>query len=210
MKWLVERQIEGDAELSFREGRVPWMSWGPNLWADGTRVRSDGLMWRCEDFADDGTHPATSARQKVATLLLEFLKTDATAKPWFLRSPSRMPPAPSAAALVNAASWLAPVAPRAIVSLFGAELAGANDAATSAPLPSVLGGVTVEIDSLAAPLLYVSPGQINLIVPAAIAFSPANATCLFGATVYVCQEGCFRGRRSARGPSNRRGLKICR
>jgi hypothetical protein len=32
----------------------------------------------------DRTHPSNAGREKVAKLLLAFLKTDATARPWFL------------------------------------------------------------------------------------------------------------------------------
>ena len=37
----------------------------------------------------DGTHPADTGRTKVANLLLNFLKTDATAKSWFTGKSSR-------------------------------------------------------------------------------------------------------------------------
>jgi len=84
VKWLIERQIQGDRELSYEAGTAPWMSWGPYLWADGTRGRHDGLVWNCEDLrADDGTHPSPPGQRKVADLLLNFLKTDTTARRWF-------------------------------------------------------------------------------------------------------------------------------
>jgi uncharacterized protein (TIGR03437 family) len=78
-------------------------------------------------------------------------------------------PAPetSAAAFVSAASPASgsALAPRSIASLYGANLSGVTSAAGPAPLPSVLGGTTVEIFGVAAPLFFVSPGQINLQVP---------------------------------------------
>jgi hypothetical protein len=37
---------------------------------------------------NDGTHPTDTARQKVADLLLKFLKNDPTAKVWFARNAS--------------------------------------------------------------------------------------------------------------------------
>jgi hypothetical protein len=89
VKWLIEHQINGDPSLNYDpvRGRVnaPWLAWGPYLWADGLMPRQDGLIWACDDFRDDGTHPSDSGRQKVADLLLNFLKTDPTAQPWFLR-----------------------------------------------------------------------------------------------------------------------------
>jgi hypothetical protein len=94
VKWLVEAQIAGsDPGLNYdaKAGPVeaPWIAWGPYLWADGIVQRSDGLTWVCSDFATtDGTHPATTGREKVANLLLDFFTTDATATPWFTNAPT--------------------------------------------------------------------------------------------------------------------------
>lgn len=89
VKWLIESQINGDPKLNYdpAQGQVnaPWLSWGAYLWADGLTPRRDRLVWECDDFNDDGTHPAPKGRQKVAKLLLDFFKTDSTARPWFLR-----------------------------------------------------------------------------------------------------------------------------
>jgi hypothetical protein len=43
----------------------------------------DGLKWAREDFGADGMHPSGQGQARVATMLLDFLKTDPTAKPWF-------------------------------------------------------------------------------------------------------------------------------
>jgi len=64
---------------------VPWLAWGPYLWADGLTPRSDGLTWACADFVTDGTHPATSARNRVADFLIAFFHSDETAKLWYLK-----------------------------------------------------------------------------------------------------------------------------
>ena len=46
----------------------------------------DGLTWACSDLSSsDGTHPSTTGQQKVASILLDFVRTDATAREWFLR-----------------------------------------------------------------------------------------------------------------------------
>ncbi len=58
-----------------------------------------------------------------------------------------------------------PVCPGAIVSLFGAALGRDTLSAGALPLPSALGGVSVTVEALAAPLFYVSPGQVNVQVP---------------------------------------------
>jgi hypothetical protein len=91
VKWLIEDQINGIADLNCNPDAgpvmAPWLAWGPYLWADGMTPRSDGLTYRCSDFnPSDGTHPAAGgAREKVAQMLLQFLKSDSTARIWFLR-----------------------------------------------------------------------------------------------------------------------------
>jgi hypothetical protein len=62
----------------------PWLAWGPYLWTDGLRGRTDGLVWACDDVEDDGTHPSKTGVQKVANLLITFFKTDPTARRWFI------------------------------------------------------------------------------------------------------------------------------
>ena len=66
---------------------------------------------------------------------------------------------------VNAASYGAPqlpsIAPGSIATIFGSNLATDTVAATSTPLPNQLGGTTVTVDGVRAPLFYVSPTQIN-------------------------------------------------
>lgn len=90
VRWLIQEQIRGEAELNFSSERgavkAPLLLWGPYLWADGTTPRrSDGLTWERADLAADGLHPSESGRQKVARLLLNFFKTDPLAKTWFLK-----------------------------------------------------------------------------------------------------------------------------
>ena len=88
VKWLIEAQINGEPQLNYDptlgEVAAPWLAWGPYLWADGLTPRSDGLTWACNEFADDGTHPGDPARDKVAAMLLDFFKTDESARVWFL------------------------------------------------------------------------------------------------------------------------------
>ncbi|HMV81590.1 MAG TPA: carboxypeptidase regulatory-like domain-containing protein [Blastocatellia bacterium] len=77
-------------------------------------------------------------------------------------------------ALVNAASYDAVVAPGSIGALFGSGMATQTVIASSVPLPKTLGGVTVKINGLDAPLFFVSPNQINLQVPGGVAVGNAN------------------------------------
>ena len=88
VRWLIREQVEGRKELNHdpEKGKVraPLVLWGPYLWADGDKPRkADGLVWLAEDLARDGTHPSLKGRQKVAKLILGFMKTDPTAKLWF-------------------------------------------------------------------------------------------------------------------------------
>jgi hypothetical protein len=83
MKALILDQITG-ANPAVAEPLVPWLAWGPYLWADGLTPRSDGLTWAVSDFEMDGIHPSQQGRAKVADQLWGFLSTDATATPWFL------------------------------------------------------------------------------------------------------------------------------
>lgn len=65
-----------------------------------------------------------------------------------------------------------------ILSVFGTNLAGTTAAATSLPLPVELGSVRVQMGGLAARLLYVSPGQINLVAPSGLAGLAGSVTTL--------------------------------
>lgn len=81
-------------------------------------------------------------------------------------------PAPAVAAggVVNAASFArAPenaIAPGSLISIFGTNLTnGSTWAASALPLPVKLAGTAVTVNGVAAPLLFVSPGQINAQLP---------------------------------------------
>ncbi len=79
------------------------------------------------------------------------------------------PPELSAGGVVNGASFAAKVAPGALISLFGTDLAVETMGASALPLPRQLGGTSVTIGGKAAPLVYVSAGQINAQVPYEVA-----------------------------------------
>ena len=86
VRGVIQDQLNGQGGIDYRAGQAPWVAWGPYLWADGVRPRSDGLIWACSELsASDGTHPSASGQQKVAAMLLDFMRTDATAREWFLR-----------------------------------------------------------------------------------------------------------------------------
>jgi uncharacterized protein (TIGR03437 family) len=92
----------------------------------------------------------------------------------------------AAAAVVNSASYAAgPVAPQEIVTLFGAGIA-TQTASASLPLPTVLGGTSVQITDSAgntqlAPIFAVTPVQANILIPAGLAPGRVTITVMHGA-----------------------------
>jgi uncharacterized protein (TIGR03437 family) len=90
-------------------------------------------------------------------------------------------PAGAAVAAVSAASFApnSALAPETISALFGVNLAASTVSAPGLPLPTTLGGVRVRVRDAAgmerdAPLFFVSPNQINLLIPAGAANGAAS------------------------------------
>lgn len=65
----------------------------------------------------------------------------------------------------EAGAYDAVVSPGCLIGFFGSNLAVAPFCANGAQSPTTLGGVSLTVAGLTAPLLYVSPGQINLLIP---------------------------------------------
>ncbi|MEO8369287.1 MAG: IPT/TIG domain-containing protein, partial [Candidatus Solibacter sp.] len=87
------------------------------------------------------------------------------------------PPPPAAAAptvsgVGNAFRGLPTLAPGALISIYGANLSLIEAQATSTPLPAALAGASVSIGRIDAPLLFVSPKQINAQLPFELAPGP--------------------------------------
>ena len=81
---------------------------------------------------------------------------------------------PTLSEVLNTASFTPGVAPNSIASLFGERLAGETVSASELPLLAESAGIRIEIIDVtglarAAQLLWVSPEQINFVVPAAAA-----------------------------------------
>lgn len=104
----------------------------------------------------------------------------------FGRTGVQMGAAQPAVVLLSAASFDEnSVTPSGIVAAFGSGLATTTAIPTTAPLPVELGGTTARIrDSAnverAAELFFVSPNQVNLLVPAATAEGEATITIRSG------------------------------
>ena len=81
------------------------------------------------------------------------------------------------AGVVNAASsapFTAGIAPGDFITLYGANLAPDTQSASTVPVPTTLDGVQVTGNGLPAPIQFVSPGQISVIVPYASGSSIAR------------------------------------
>jgi len=81
-------------------------------------------------------------------------------------------PNPAVQSVVNAASLQPLLSPGALVSIFGSHLTGPTLSTTydfTASYPTVVAGTSVTFNGVAAPLLYLSPSQINAIVPFSLA-----------------------------------------
>ena len=76
-------------------------------------------------------------------------------------------PSISAAGIVSAAGVTpdGTVAPGSIISIYGQNLAGALQVGPTDPLAQTIGNVTVTVNNILMPLMFVSPGQINAQVP---------------------------------------------
>lgn len=89
-------------------------------------------------------------------------------------------------ASVSAASFIGPVAAsEQIVAAFGNDLATKTEIAASTPLPTQLAGTSVRVRDGAgnerpAPLFFVSPGQVNYLIPAGTTAGAATVTIING------------------------------
>jgi hypothetical protein len=98
VKWVIEAQIRqlvqgtidpiaGDLSLNV----APWLAWGAYLWADGTTPNAFGMIWNCDDFEADGTHPSQSGETKVGAALLNFFVNSPFSRDWFARPDPPIP-----------------------------------------------------------------------------------------------------------------------
>jgi len=94
-------------------------------------------------------------------------------------------PAVSQGGVLNAANGISPVTPGSLVSIYGTSLAGTPAQADTIPLSSSLNQVSVTMNGIPAPMLYVSQGQVNVQVPWNVLSSGTSGT----ASVQVTANG---------------------
>jgi arabinan endo-1,5-alpha-L-arabinosidase len=142
---------------------------------------ADGLFWRLIALAD-GSHQVQNVRSGRSLDDYNFLTAPLNPMwqwDWLYGENQRFffdplptdatKPALNSAAIVNAASFDGSLAPGALGSLFGSNLASATVADafdhTAGGFATAAGGATVTVGGRTAPLTYVSPEQINFQIP---------------------------------------------
>ncbi|MGH9845324.1 MAG: hypothetical protein ACREEM_41960, partial [Blastocatellia bacterium] len=122
----------------------------------------------------------------------------------------------------SAASFSATqLAPESIVAAFGTGLATAIQAATTIPLPTALAGTSVKLRDSAgterlAPLFFVSPAQLNYLIPVGTATGVATITVTSGngavsvgsAQIAVVAPGLFSANANGQGVAAAIALRV--
>jgi hypothetical protein len=152
VKWLIEKQIDGDPGLNYDPTRgpvmAPFLAWGPYLWIDGETPRQDGQVWPASDLALDCTHPSPSGIDKVSTMLVDFFTTDPLASGWFMDSGGEevdLPtPVPASLTPETAARPSDTPLPRSYRATLLAELRG-TDPALASPSPDAASATALPI-----------------------------------------------------------------
>ena len=145
---------------------------GGSLSAPFTLLIGTAHAWSAADFNGDGKTDVTAAYGVSQGLVNNGIQTV------LLNNCA----ASGQLANASAASYFnQTLAPETIVAAFGATLANATQVSNTRPLPVTLAGTTVRVRDSAgiehlAPLFFVSPNQVNYLLPAATARGLANVT----------------------------------
>jgi uncharacterized protein (TIGR03437 family) len=107
-------------------------------------------------------------------------------------------PATSIAGVELSAGFQLTGSPGALLSIFGSNLANTKALVSGNPLPYVASGVSATINGLPAPIVYLSPSQINLQIPYGAGAGPASLSvnnngqvATFGFTMLPASPGIF-------------------
>jgi len=123
-------------------------------------------------------------------------------------------------AVTHGATYQHVYAPGMLVSVFGTNMASAQQLASVLPLPLVMAGVSVTVNGVAAPLLYISPTQLNIQIPyetttgtALLAVRNNGLVATYSFQVSTSAPGLFTGNQQGTGPitatsSGRRGQEF--
>jgi len=96
------------------------------------------------------------------------------------------PNVPIVSSVVSSGDYTSSPAQGLLVSIFGTALADGKAGATSLPLPDQLGSTSVVVSTTQLPLLYVSAGQINVLIPYNLALNaPHELLVLRGSAISV-------------------------
>lgn len=145
-------------------------------------------VWDCQAAGSDWVAPiaydSPAAPPKIFAEMAMVINS-AT----FLDPTNRCAAPPLPLRVVSSASGRGPaVSPDSLATVFTGEVAARSESATSQPLPTSLAGVEVQVTQsgnfrASARLLYVSPRQINFVVPAGLQEGPATVSIAAGNTV---------------------------
>ena len=180
---------EGSDTLSFLvNSDQPWLHATPN---EGTSMGEDSEIMI---HTDSNSLPAGTYDGNLSILQVDELP-EAAEDPKGKAAPMVVPvtlvvvvsaPSINGGGVVNAASGGAVVVPGGIGSIFGLNLAAATVLAGGVPLPTELGGVSVTVNGIAAPIFFVSATQINFQIPFGV---PSQGVL----TVVVTRDGVASG-----------------
>jgi uncharacterized protein (TIGR03437 family) len=176
-----------------QDGGITWADISGNLPdapANSIVVDPQGPLYVATDVgvfrSDDGGATWSSFNLGLPNSFVTALAIDTTSRTLFagtygrgiyqvsLRPSGAGGPSILARGVVNAASFAVVLAPGAMASIFGSGLARESAANSTLPVARTLGGATVTVNGVAAPLFFVSPSQINFQMPFEVTGSGAN------------------------------------